>query len=170
MSRIAVLLLLAACGAPARSSAEPAAATASGPAPSATAEDAGADVARANAAGADASPEPTAHGEGPSGGSVLVGEIMAPKTFKPGPTLAALVPDMVACYRKARGSVPSLRGKLKLRVVVSETGAAQAVAAEAGGGANDPALVSCLDEAFKGATFPKPGGTAILLVPLVFRP
>jgi hypothetical protein len=95
---------------------------------------------------------------------------MAPKTFKPGPTLAALVPDMVACYRKARGSVPSLRGKLKLRVVVSETGAAQAVAAEAGGGANDPALVSCLDEAFKGATFPKPGGTAILLVPLVFRP
>jgi hypothetical protein len=167
-TRIAVLLLLAACGAPARSSPEPATAMASGPSPSATA-----DAAAADAAAADAAAEPTEHGERadrPSGGSVLVGEIMAPKTFKPAPTLAALVPDMVACYRKARGSVPSLRGKLKLRVVVSEIGAAQSVAAEPGGGANDPALVSCLDEAFKGATFPKPGGTAILLVPLVFRP
>jgi hypothetical protein len=84
--------------------------------------------------------------------------------------MAALQPDLLGCYRKARGAVPTLRGKLKLRVIVNETGAAQSVAAEPGGGANDPALVSCLGDAIKGASFPKPGGTAILIVPLLFRP
>jgi hypothetical protein len=105
-----------------------------------------------------------------AGGTVLIGEIASPKTFKPGPTIERLEPGLLSCYRQVRAAVPSLHGKLKLRVVVNEMGAAQNVAAEPGGSANVPALVSCIAEAFKGATFPKPGGTAIVIVPIVFRP
>jgi len=54
-------------------------------------------------------------------------------------------------------------------VVINEAGVAQSATAEPGGSADDPALVSCLDEVFKTAAFPKPGGTAIVVVPLVFR-
>jgi hypothetical protein len=164
-----LLLLVASCGAPNRSSPEPA----TGPAPTPSAErvDAGATTAAGSAALANpaAPPVPEAGAEG-TGGSILIGEIAAPKKFNPGPTLAALVPALLTCYRRARGSVPALRGKLNLRVVVSEVGATQGVAAEPGGGANDPTLVSCIDDALRGATFPKPGGTAIIVVPLVFRP
>jgi hypothetical protein len=105
-----------------------------------------------------------------STGSILIGEIVAPKTFSPEPTIAALVPDLLSCYRKVRASTPSLRGKLKLRLVVNESGVPQSVAGEPGGAANDPALISCLGETLKSATFPKPGGTAIVIVPMVFRP
>jgi hypothetical protein len=168
-ARIALLpLVLASCGAPTRSSPEPAT-----PAPTPSAESAGATAPTA-AGSTEAAPSAAAAASEPSaevtGGSVLIGEITAPKTFNPAPTLAALVPDLLSCYRRARGSVATLRGKLNLRVIVNEVGAAQAVASEPGGGANDPALVSCLGEALKGATFPKPGGTAIIIVPLVFRP
>jgi hypothetical protein len=168
--RTVLLLLVAGCGAPNRASPEPA----TGPlrAPSTESSDAG-----PSAGGASATPVTTADvapkgeaGAEATGGSVLIGEITAPKKFNPGPTLAGLVPDLLTCYRKVRGSVPTLRGKLNLRVVVSETGAAQGVAAEPGGRANDPTLVSCIGEALKGAAFPKPGGTAIIVVPLVFRP
>jgi hypothetical protein len=103
-------------------------------------------------------------------GSVLIGEIAAPKAFNPAPTLANLVPDFLTCYRSVRATVPSLRGKLKLRVIVSEAGAAQTVTAEPGGNANQPAMVSCLADSLRSATFPKPAGTAIIIVPLVFRP
>jgi hypothetical protein len=169
-ARITLLLLLVvSCGAPNGSAPDPA--TGPTPAPSAERVDAEAPTAGGPAAPATpaASPVPEA-GAAVVGGSVLIGEIAAPKKFNPGPTLAALVPDLLACYRRARGSVPGLRGKLNLRVVVSEVGATQGVAAEPGGGANDPTLVSCIDDALKDATFPKPGGTAIIIVPLVFRP
>lgn len=170
MNTRVVLLLMAGCGAPNRASPEPAMGPL--PAPSTQSLEAGTPAGGGAAAlntGADAAPAAEAGAEA-TGGSVLIGEIAAPKKFNPGPTLAGLVPDLLTCYRKVRGSVPTLRGKLSLRVVVSETGAAQGVAAEAGGRANDPMLVSCIGEALKGATFPKPGGTAIIVVPLVFRP
>jgi hypothetical protein len=168
-ARIALLpVVLASCGAPTRSSPEPASPD---PTPSAERADAAAPTAAGSTAAtpsaAVAVPEASVE---VTGGSVLIGEIAAPKKFNPAPTLAALVPDLLSCYRRVRGSIPTLRGKLNLRVIVSEVGAAQAVAAEPGGGANDPTLVSCLGEALKGATFPKPGGTAIIIVPLVFRP
>jgi hypothetical protein len=95
---------------------------------------------------------------------------MAPKSFNPGPTIQGLAADLLSCYRRVRASVPTLHGKLKLRVVVNEAGVAQGATAEPGGSANDPALVSCLSDALKAAAFPKPGGTAIVVVPLVFRP
>ncbi len=169
-ARITLLLLLVvSCGAPNRSSPEPA----TGPiaTPSAERVDAG----TRTAAGSDAPANPAGlpvseAGAELTGGSVLIGEIAAPKKFSPGPTLAALVPDLLTCYNRARAAIPALRGKLNLRVIVSEVGATQGVAAEPGGGANDPTLVSCIGDALKGAAFPKPGGTAILIVPLVFRP
>ncbi len=168
-ARAVLLLLVVGCGASNSASPEPA--TGSLPAPTAESADAGAPArgAAAPTTSASATPEAGA-GVDASGGSVLIGEIAAPKKFNPGPTLAALVQDLLTCYRKVRGTVPTLRGKLSLRVVVSELGAAQGVASEPGGRANDPALVSCIGEALKGATFPKPGGTAIIVVPLVFRP
>jgi hypothetical protein len=166
-TRMALLLVAAACGAPERVSREPTAEL--GPAPGAQSFDAATPTpARvAEPASAPAGPEP---GPTEPSGSVLIGEIAAPKRFNPGPTLAGLVPDLLTCYRRVRATVPSLRGKLKLRVIVSEAGVLQSVAAEPGGSANDPALVSCLADALKGATFPKPAGTAIIVVPLVFRP
>jgi hypothetical protein len=168
---MALLLVAAACGAPDRLSREPTAGV--GSARSAESADAASltppgtvdprTTQSTSPAGAPPSPDDT-------GGSVLIGEIAAPKSFNPAPTLAGLVPNFLACFRSVRAKVPSLRGKLKLRVTVNEAGAPQSVAAEPGGSANDPALVSCLADALRGATFPKPGGTAIISVPLLFRP
>jgi|HubBroStandDraft_1064217.scaffolds.fasta_scaffold497508_2 hypothetical protein len=160
-----LLLLVACCGAPNRSSPEPT----TGPAPTPSAEPVDAGAPTATLVHSAGPPVPEAGAE-VTGGTVLIGEIAAPKKFNPSPTIAALVPDLLTCYGRARGSVPALRGKLNLRVVVSEVGATQSVAAEPGGGANAPTLVSCIEDALKGATFPKPGGTAIIIVPLVFRP
>lgn len=180
-SRMALLLLAAGCGASARVSGE----TTSGRGPTASSEPPSPQAAHTVEVAPDAASPPAAHTveattvpapaaaqlrPGDTSGSVLIGEIAAPKTFNPAPTLAALVPDLLTCYRGVRATIPSLRGKLKLRVTVSEVGIPQNVAAELGGSANNPALVSCLGDALKGATFPKPPGTAIIVVPLVFRP
>jgi hypothetical protein len=83
----------------------------------------------------------------------------------------AFEPQLLSCYNQARASNASLHGKLKLRIQISETGTVLSVAAEAGGSANDPALVACIGEAMGGAgRFPKPTGTATVIAPLVFRP
>ena len=90
-----------------------------------------------------------------------------------------LKPDMLACYNKARQSNPSLHGKLKLRITVNEAGSVLLVDADPGGAAagsagspvaSDPGLVACLGEAIKAVRFSKPGGTATVTAPLVFRP
>jgi hypothetical protein len=167
--RIALLVLISACSTPSRTAPE----RVVSPTPPTRAEGAppsSAPVSSNAGASPVAGPVEPDVGAPVTGGSVLVGEITSPKTFNPGTTVSGLVPDMLSCYRQIRASVPSLHGKVKLRVVVNEVGAAQSVAAEPGGSANDPALVSCLGEAMKGAAFPKPGGTAIVIVPLVFRP
>jgi hypothetical protein len=162
-----LLVVVAACGAPDRVSREPTAGL--GPAPSGEPSDAASPTpaSTADAASPTTGLQPSATD---TSGSVLIGEIAAPKAFNPAPTLAGLVPDLLTCYRRVRVAVPSLRGKLKLRVIVSEAGAVQNVAAEPGGNANQPAMVSCLADALKGASFPKPAGTAIIVVPMVFRP
>jgi hypothetical protein len=162
-------LLVTACGASHVTSSEPTAPTLTqeredAASPSLTASLPPTPIAPGAASGVEAGAEV-------STGSILIGEIAAPKTFNPRPTIAALVPDLLSCYRKVRASAPSLRGKLKLRLVVNESGVPQSVAGEPGGGAaNDPALISCLGETLKSATFPKPGGTAIVIVHMVFRP
>jgi hypothetical protein len=106
----------------------------------------------------------------PTGGSLLIGEIVSPKAFDPRPVLVSLEPRFLGCYNQARASVPSLHGKLKLRIHVNEGGAFAGVEAEEGGSANDATLVACLGDAMRSARFPKPGGSATIVAPLVFRP
>jgi hypothetical protein len=107
----------------------------------------------------------------PTGGSVLIGEINAPKTFNPRPTVEALSSQLVDCYNKARAADPDLRGKVTLQININEAGAVLSVDAAPGGHANSPSLIMCIGDVMKaGAHFPKPGGMAIVNTPLVFRP
>jgi hypothetical protein len=107
----------------------------------------------------------------PSGGSVLIGEINAPKAFNPRPTVEGLSTQLVDCYNKARAADPALRGKVTLQINVNEAGAVLSVDAAPGGHANSPSLVMCIGDLMKeSAHFPKPGGMATVNAPLVFRP
>ena len=107
----------------------------------------------------------------PTGGSVLIGEINAPKSFNPRPTVEALSGQLVDCYNKARAADPDLRGKVTLQINVNEAGAVLSVDAAPGGHANSPSLVMCIGDVMKAsAHFPKPGGMATVNAPLVFRP
>ncbi len=108
-------------------------------------------------------------GVAPAGGVVSLGQVIAPKNFDPNAVLVSLKPKMLECFNKARGSNPQLHGKLKLKVVVRETGAVNGVDGDPGDPAFDPALLVCLGDAFKAAQFPSPGGTASMTVPLIFR-
>jgi hypothetical protein len=178
MNARAALLLLLASGCGASSPAPVAPTPTSEPAPSASSPPAlvphPAAVEPASDAAAPASDAPAATPSTESAelptGSVLVGEIASAKKFDPNAAVNDHVSDFATCYRRARVSVPGLHGKLNLSVVVGESGKVQSVAPESGGSANDPTLVACLGEAFKTVRFPKPGGTAIVLVPLLFRP
>jgi hypothetical protein len=105
----------------------------------------------------------------PTGGSVLVGDIVAPKSFDPKPVLKTLEADFVTCFNKARAKNADLHGKLQLRLVVNDAGSVLSTDSDGGGGANDPGLVACLGDVLKGAHFPKPGGLATIQVPMVFR-
>jgi hypothetical protein len=98
-----------------------------------------------------------------------VGEIAAPKSFNPKPTIDALKPQMLTCFNEARAQKPSIHGKLHLRVTVNEGGNAMAVDADPGEPAYDPGLLACVGTAVRAAHFPKPGGTATVVVPLVFH-
>ncbi len=142
-------------------------------------------AASASAAAADSAPAPapapapaSAPASAPAaaappatGGSVLIGDIAGTKKFDPKAAVNGIQQSMLDCYNKARGAKPALHGKLKLRVVVNDTGAAVNVtpdpADELG---KDETLISCLSDAFHQAKFPKPGGMATVTVPLLFRP
>jgi hypothetical protein len=120
---------------------------------------------------ASASAPGPAPGAVPTGGSVLIGDINAPKGFNPKPILESLSSDLIRCYDEARAVTPDLRGKVTLRIQINEAGAVLSVDAEPGGHANDPGLISCANDLMKAsAHFPKPGGTATVLAPMVFRP
>jgi hypothetical protein len=104
---------------------------------------------------------------------VLVGDINAPKGFDPKPAIVKMQQQLVDCFNQARASHPDLRGKVTLRITVNEAGAVNGVEADpsAGGHANDPTLVWCIEGAMKAnAHFAKPGGMATVVAPLVFRP
>ncbi len=104
-----------------------------------------------------------------SPGYVFVGEIAGTPKFDPKPTLEGLKPQLLDCYQKARITAPALRGKLTLHIAVNEPGAVTHVDGQ--GPANDAAFVGCIGDALKSAgPFPRPGGTAIVTAPLVFRP
>jgi hypothetical protein len=107
----------------------------------------------------------------PTGGDVFIGEINAPKSFDPKPTLDSMRGELLSCYNAARAQSPALSGKLTLRIQVSDAGAVLAVQADPAGRAYDLGLVSCINDAMKAsARFPRPGGTATISAPLVFRP
>lgn len=105
-----------------------------------------------------------------TGGSVLIGDIVAPPSFDPKPALVSAKSELLGCYNKARQATPSLHGRLTLRINVNETGKVMLVDAAPGGSVDDPALVACLSDALKAVTFPKPAGLATISAPLVFRP
>jgi hypothetical protein len=115
-------------------------------------------------------PVPTASAPLPTGGAVFVGDIVAPPSFDPKPTLTSAKGAMVDCYNKARQENASLRGKLTLRINVNEAGKVMVVEGVAGGSANDPVLVACLSDALKALAFPRPPGLATVTAPLVFKP
>jgi hypothetical protein len=102
-------------------------------------------------------------------GVVNLGDVLGPPTFDAKTTLTAMKPALLHCYNETRVLVPDLHGKLTLRLRLNETGLVTATEAEPGGRANDPGLLGCIGDAMKTATFPKPGGTATITVPLVFR-
>ena len=156
--RRCIVLLLASCGG------APAAAPAAAP------ESASASAAEAAPAPTPSSAPTATPGPIPTGGSVLVGDINAPKSFNPKPTVEALEPQLLDCYNKARAYSPDLRGKVTLLIQVNEAGNVLSVDAAPGGHANDPKLVACVNDMMKAsAHFPKPGGMAIVSAPLVFR-
>jgi hypothetical protein len=106
----------------------------------------------------------------PTGGSVLVGDIAAAKKFDPKRAIEANTPALLECYNKIRATKAELSGRLKLLIEINEAGTVLRVDSEPGGSANDPALVACIGEALKATKFPKPGGMATVIAPLVFRP
>ena len=153
---LALALLLAACGGAAQTPPQaPAPAPASAP---------------ASASASASASAPASPGTRPTGGSILFGEIAVPKGFDPKPTLDASSPALLSCYADARVNHPALRGKLRLRLVVNEGGHVVSVDADSDTPAYDADLVSCMGKALRATSFPKPGGTAILVAPLVLRP
>ncbi|HEY3819890.1 MAG TPA: AgmX/PglI C-terminal domain-containing protein [Polyangiaceae bacterium] len=158
--RLAVAAAIVSCGSSTPPPASSPAATGSEPTPSAASGSA--------PAPALATPAPAPV---PTGGSVLIGEINAPKSFNPRPSIEALSSQLVDCYNKARAADPDLRGKVTLQINVNEAGAVLSVDAAPGGHANSPSLVMCISDMMKAsAHFPKPGGMATVNTPLVFRP
>jgi hypothetical protein len=127
-------------------------------------------AASTGAAGPSAAPSAAAPPASVSGGSVLVGDIPGTKKFNPKPIIEESKPAMVACYNKARAAKPDLSGKIKLLILVNGAGAVVKVDAEPGGTANDAVFLACLGDAFKTVPFPKPGGMATVVAPMVFRP
>jgi hypothetical protein len=173
-----VVVFLAACApavGPATATGAPSGSPSSNPTGAATAIPTGTATATPTATGTGtgtptATPAASAPaGPVPTGGSVLLGDIVAPKSFNPKPTLVSLESNFVTCFNQARAKNPDLHGKLSLRLVLNESGSVLTTTSDGTGSANDAGLVSCLGEVLKGAKFPKPGGTATVSVPMVFR-
>lgn len=148
-----------------------AASTSSAPAPASP----GSSPSPAPSALASASPGPGGSPPPPAGAArlgradVTIGEIPGTPKFDPHATIEALRPNLLACYRKTLEANGSIHGKVTLRIHVAESGAVLRVEADPGP-ANDPGLVSCISDDFKAnAHFPKPGGTAVVVTPLVFH-
>jgi hypothetical protein len=98
-----------------------------------------------------------------------VGEVVAPPKFDPKAALNAMKPELGRCYDETRTLLQNLHGKLTLQLRINEDGGVTATDGVPGGTANDPGLIACIADAMKNVTFPRPGGTATVTVPLVFR-
>ncbi len=100
---------------------------------------------------------------------VSMGDIAVSPKLDPRPALEGVKLELLRCYNETRTLVPDLHGKLTLRVHVNENGAVTGTDAQPGGSASDPGLIACIADAMQAITFPKPGGTAVITVPLIFR-
>ena len=102
-------------------------------------------------------------------GEVLLGDIEAPKQFNPKPTLEGLKSQFESCYKSALGRDASIHGRLKVRFIVEESGKVSLSEDAGSSSLKDAPLIACVNDALKGAAFPKPGGTATVTFPLSFR-
>jgi hypothetical protein len=100
----------------------------------------------------------------------MIGDVAAAKSFDPKPTLQSLQQPLLDCYNRARATDAELHGKMKLNVVVNQTGTVVNVETEPGPIASAPGMKECVSDVMKAAHFPKPAGMATVGVPLLFRP
>jgi hypothetical protein len=112
---------------------------------------------------------PAAPPEPMSPGIVNIGDIIGPPTFDAKTTMLAQKSGLLRCYNETRSLIPGLHGKVTLSLQINEGGAVTQTDAKPGGTANDPGLLGCIGDLMKTVTFPRPGGTATVTVPLVFR-
>lgn len=142
------------------------------PAPAVSQEGPAPSAASGPASSAPAASEAPSSASAPSIANVAVriGEIPGTPDFDPHATLETLRPNLLACYRKALQANPTIRGKVSLRIHLNQSGTVLRVDAEPGGPGSDPGLVGCISDDFQqSARFPKPGGSAIVVAPLVFH-
>ncbi len=106
-----------------------------------------------------------------TGGSIMIADIASAKSFDPKATVVSIQQKLLDCYNKARGADPDLHGKIRLRMVVNQSGTVVNVTPEpADPLAKNDTLVSCINDVMTATKFPKPGGMATVGVPLLFRP
>jgi TonB family protein len=101
---------------------------------------------------------------------VRIGDVASPPNFDVTGTLRELVlPQLTSCYSDALAASPGLHGKMVLSFEVNEQGVVTS-ATELKSTTNSPSLFACIKAAVIATAFTKPGGTATVNVPLVFRP
>lgn len=119
-------------------------------------------------AGAGAAPRPKATPAPARAGSVTVTGGLDKAVVSR--VLARSRAGMRACYEQALSRNPSASGSIEVRITVGPSGSVSS-ATTAADTIGDPALASCLVSGAKRMTFPEPqGGSATIVVPLVFAP
>jgi TonB family protein len=99
-----------------------------------------------------------------------MGDVASPPSFDVTTTLRDLVlPQITSCYLDAVAASPGLHGKMLVSFDVNNQGTVTS-AMETKSTVNSPTLSACIKSALLATVFPKPGGTATVNVPLVFRP
>jgi hypothetical protein len=74
------------------------------------------------------------------------------------------------CYDRGLTTNPKLEGRVAVRYVIGRDGSTTSVAS-GGSDMPDPAVVSCVLEAFRGLTYPQPeAGIVTVVYPIVFSP
>jgi hypothetical protein len=81
----------------------------------------------------------------------------------------AQMPRLRVCYERVRATRPTLAGRIELRFTIGRDG--QVTQATASGMPDTPEIASCVADALRQTTFPRPEGDSLQLVyPLMFVP
>jgi hypothetical protein len=78
------------------------------------------------------------------------------------------LPKLRECYLTALKGAPALRGKMMVRFVANESGKITNIE-EAASTTQNPALFDCVKGIIAAIPFPKPGGTATVMLPIKFK-